>query len=104
MPENRFTSDFDAKLACPLPRGKPVLFLTVLYFALPSFQHGLRPNDLISSAQHDKSGFAPGGARYKKAKYRITTNFTLIPHFAFHLLVSCVYPRYTRNAPISSHT
>ena len=41
-----------------------------VYFVLPSFQHGLRPKLLISSAQHDKMGFALGNAGYKTKKPR----------------------------------
>ena len=41
---------------------------TDLYFALPNFQHRLRPKLLISSAQHDKIGFALVSARHKITK------------------------------------
>jgi len=37
-----------------------------LHFALPSFRHGLRPNDVISNVRRYESGLALGSARYKE--------------------------------------
>jgi len=39
-----------------------------LCFALPGFMHGLQDIPLIGSAQHDKIGFAPNGARFKNKR------------------------------------
>ena len=49
----------------PCCDGASLAAIFEAYFALPSFQLGLRPKRLISSAQHDKNGFALGSARYK---------------------------------------
>jgi hypothetical protein len=64
VPEDGFIHDvFETKDRAAL-RLLP-LHRTNIYFALPSFQHGLWSNDLISSAQHGKIGFVPAGARIR---------------------------------------
>ncbi|MEQ1744206.1 MAG: hypothetical protein ABMA02_02190 [Saprospiraceae bacterium] len=49
---------------CAKIRGL-AFFGSNVHFALRGFVHDLRPNIWIRSAQYDKSGFAPCGARYK---------------------------------------
>ncbi len=63
-----------------------------LYFALLSFAHDFQCDAQISSAQYDKIGFAPNGARYKNTSMTIIGNiFLTLATFIYVFILSFAY-------------